>query len=222
LYMWDETNWYKYDTAIKRYRYDTARNTWERDILYYVDEERLFGSERTTPTAIYKDPFERLWIGSLGNGFSMYNAKTERFTNYFPANSPLLSSHITHFGYEATEGLLLIGTPDGLNTLKIGRWVKPETSLEILKAYPNPFRPQLLQSVAIVNQPTDIMPRGKNICRIYDSSGALVADLEESYFSRFEWDGKNKADKDCASGVYFFVVTDEAGNSKKGKIVLIR
>ncbi|NLK49509.1 MAG: hypothetical protein GX294_02555 [Candidatus Cloacimonetes bacterium] len=222
LYMWDETNWYKYDTAIKRYRYDTARNTWERDILYYVDEERLYGSERTTPTAIYKDPFERLWIGSLGNGFSMYNAKTERFTNYFPANSPLLSSHITHFGYEPTEGLLLIGTPDGLNTLKIGRWVKPETSLEILKAYPNPFRPQLHQSVVIVNQPTDIMPRGKNICRIYDSSGALVADLEESYFSRFEWDGKNKADKDCASGVYFFVVTDEAGNSKKGKIVLIR
>lgn len=222
LFMWNETHWHKYDTAIKRYRYNTSTGLWDNDLLYYADEERLYGSVRTTPTAIYLDPFGRIWIGSLANGISMYDPKTERFKNYYQANSPLLSNHITMLGYEPTEGLLLIGTPDGLNTLKIGRSVKPQTSLQLLKAYPNPFRPAVHGSVLIVNQPTDVMPAGKNSCRIYDSSGALVATPNENYFSRFEWDGKTSSGQLCASGVYFFVVTDEKGNSKRGKIVLIR
>jgi len=222
LFMWNEQYWYKYDTAIKRYRYNLSTGLWDNDLLYYADEERLYGSVRTYPTAIYLDPFNRIWIGSLANGISMYDPSTERFTNYYQANSPLLSNHITMFGYEPTEGLLLIGTPDGLNTLRIGRTVKPQTTLQQLKAYPNPFRPAVHSSVLIVNQPTDVMPQGLNSCRVYDSSGALVAKLEETNFSRFEWDGKTSSGKLCASGVYFFVVSDESGKSKRGKIVLIR
>ena len=100
--------------------------------------------------------------------------------------------------------------------------MKPQTTLQQLKAYPNPFRPAVHSSVLIVNQPTDVMPQGLNSCRVYDSSGALVAKLEETNFSRFEWDGKTSSGKLCASGVYFFVVSDESGKSKRGKIVLIR
>lgn len=222
LFMWDESYWYKYDTAIKRYRYNTNASRWDNDLLYYADEERLYASVRTTPTAIFLDPFGRIWIGSQENGISMYNPKSERFTNYYQANSPLLSNHITMFGFEPTEGLLLIGTPDGLNTLKIGRTIKPENKLESVKAYPNPFRPALHKSVIISNQPSDVMPHGKNTCRIYDSSGALVAKLQETPFSRFEWDGFSESDKPCASGVYYFIITDDNGNTKKGKIVLIR
>jgi len=222
LFMWNETHWYRYDTAIKRYRYNGSTGLWDNDLLYYADEERLYGSVRTTSTAIYLDPFNRVWIGSLAAGISMYDPETERFTNYYQANSPLLSNHITSFGYEPTEGLLLIGTPDGLNTLKIGRTVKPQTSLQQLRAYPNPFRPAVHQSVLIVNQPSDVMPQGINNCRIFDSSGALVAKLEETNFSRFEWDGKTSGGQLCASGVYFFVVSDETGKSARGKIVLIR
>ncbi|MDZ4181744.1 MAG: T9SS type A sorting domain-containing protein, partial [Candidatus Cloacimonadaceae bacterium] len=222
LFMWNEQNWYRYDTSIKRFIYNTTTGLWNNDLLYYEDEERLYGSVRTTPTSIFLDPFGRVWIGSLDHGMSMYNPKTERFTNYFVANSPLLSNYIISLGYQPVEGNLLIGTPDGLNTLRIGKSIKPPTTLQTLRAYPNPFRPNGTNTVQIVNQPPDVMPAGKNKCRVYDSSGALVIILEENEFSRFEWNGRNAAGKNCASGVYFYVVTDENGNTRRGKIALLR
>lgn len=152
--------------------------------------KRLFGAERTVPTCIFKDPFERIWIGTLENGFSMYDPVKERFTNYTPANSPLLSAHITTLGYEPTQGLLLIGTPDGLNTFEIGKTVKTPSELTNLKAYPNPFYPSQGNTVQIINEPSGEMPVGTRGCRIYDSSGSLVAKLKENSFFRFEWDGK--------------------------------
>ncbi len=222
LFMWDEVNWYQYDTAIKRYRYNTLTGEWDRNLLYYVDEERLFGAERTVPTCIFKDPFERIWIGTLENGFSMYDPVKERFTNYTPANSPLLSAHITTLGYEPTQGLLLIGTPDGLNTFEIGKTVKTPSELTNLKAYPNPFYPSQGNTVQIINEPSGEMPVGTRGCRIYDSSGSLVAKLKENSFFRFEWDGKNRAGTYCASGVYFFVIATEDKEVGRGKIMLIR
>ena len=222
LFMWDEAFWYKWDTTVKRFIYNTSTNLWDNDLLYYVDEERLYGSVRTTPTAIFLDPFNRIWIGSLEHGISMYDPQTERFTNYYQDNSPLLSNYITALGYQPTEGLLLIGTPDGLNTLSIGRTIKPETVLETLKIYPNPFRPDGKNTLIISNFPTEVMPRGTNQCRIYDAAGALVMILEENEFSRFEWNGQNAKGKKCASGVYYVVVNDAKGQRRSGKIALLR
>lgn len=222
LFMWDEYDWYKWDTSVKRFIYNTATSLWDNDLLYYADEERLYGSVRTTPTAILLDPFNRIWIGSLEHGLSMYDPQTERFTNYYQENSPLLSNYVSALGYQPTEGLLLIGTPEGLNTLSIGRTIKPETTLESLTIYPNPFRPDSGVAVQITNAPSDIMPRGNNQCRIFDASGALVAILEENAFSRFSWDGTNAKGQKCASGIYFVVVTDDKGNRRAGKIALLR
>lgn len=222
LFMWDETNWYKYDTSVKRFIYNTATRLWSNDQLYYADEERLFGSVRTVPASIYQDPFGRVWIGSLAHGLTMYDPDTDRFTNYFLPKDPLLSNYITALGYEPASGKLWIGTPDGLNTLLIGKSVKPIVDLETVKAFPNPFKPEVHGYVEIVNLPPDSMPRGKNECRIYDSSGALVAKPEENEFARFAWDGTNAKGKKVSSGIYFYVVTDEKGQSKRGKIALIR
>lgn len=222
LYMWDEQNWYKYGAYIKRQIYNFASNLWENDTLYYVDEERLFGSIQTVPNAIYGDPFGRIWIGSLDNGMSMYDARRERFTNYYQGNSPLLSNQIISFGYDPLGGRLLIGSSEGLNTLTIGRTVKPQTSLKELKAFPNPFKPDGRNTVQIINQPADSMPIGKNHCHIYSASGGLVIKLQENSFSRFEWDGRNKAGTLVSSGVYYYVVTDRDGKAKRGKIAVIR
>lgn len=223
LFMWNEQNWYKYDTSIKRFKYNTSNGLWDNDLLYYADEERLYGSVRTTPTAIYLDPFDRIWIGSLDHGLSMYDPATERFRNYFQDNSPLLSDQITALGYNPLEGKLLVGTPDGLNTLKIGVSLKPETKLQDLKIYPNPFRPdQEISPLQISNFPTDILPRGTNQCRIFDSSGVLVIKLSETKLNRFEWDGNNALGKQCSSGIYFVVISDDQGNKLSGKIALIR
>ncbi|MDD4309288.1 MAG: hypothetical protein PHO32_02820 [Candidatus Cloacimonetes bacterium] len=222
LFMWNETDWYRYDTMIKRFKYNNSSIPWVNDTLYYENEERLFGSVRTTPTSILLDPFNRIWIGSLENGLTMYNPETERFTNYFKPNFPLLSNYITTLGYDPVRGNLMIGTPDGLNTLKIGRTVKPDTKLNKMKAFPNPFRPAIHQSVQIVNMPDDSLPAGTSTCKIFDSSGAIVAVIKENAFSRFEWNGRSTSGKECSSGIYFYSIGDEAGNVKQGKLALIR
>ena len=221
VFMWNEVNWYRYDTMIKRYKYNIFSHLWENDLLYYVDEERLFGSVRTIPTCIFLDAQNRIWLGSMENGLSLYDPYTERFTNYFYPNYPLISNYITCLGFDPVAGDLIIGTPDGYNTLKIGRTVKIPTTLQNLKAFPNPFRPSVQPYLQIVNMPVDNMPAGKAECRIYDSSGALVIKLEENALCRFQWDGKNSAGKQCSSGIYFFVVADDAGNIKKGKLAII-
>jgi len=187
-----------------------------------VDEKRLFASAETTPTAIFLDPFNRIWIGSMGNGFSMYDPDSERFTNYYQEISPLLSNYITCFGYDPILGNLLIGTPDGLNTLEIGVQVKTEKQLHTVKAFPNPFFPDTDGFVQIVNLPSKSMPVGTNVCKIYDTSGQLVVELKENLFARFDWNGQNKNAKNCSSGIYYFVVTTAKGETKRGKIALVR
>lgn len=220
LFMWNGTDWYKYDTDIKRRIY--TNGNWVNETLYYVDEERLFGSVRTTPTAIFLDPFNRIWIGSLEHGFTKYDPETERFTNYYQGNSPLLSNYITCFGYEPLSGNLFIGTPDGLNTMEIGIQINTEKHLRHVKAFPNPFFPEKDGFVRIVNMPSQLMPKGKNICRIFDASGALVIELQENEYARFDWNGLNKNRKKCSSGVYFYVVTSANGETQRGRIALIR
>ena len=222
LYMWDETNWYLYDVYIKRHIYNFAGNRWENNTLYFADEERIFGSIRTSPTAIFGDPFGRIWVGSSSNGITMFDPVTERFTNYYQGKVPLLSNQISTLGYDPLEGKLLIGTGDGLNTLRIGRTTKPQTSLQTLKAYPNPFYPDGRNSTQIVNLPIDSMPPGDNECRIFSASGNLVAKLRENPFARFEWDGRNAAGDLVSSGVYYFVVSDKDGKVKRGKLAVIR
>lgn len=222
LFMWDTVSWFRYETTVKRLKYSTTTYLWENETLYYENEERLFGSVRTRPASIYLDPFNRIWVGSLDNGISMYDPATERFTNYFKPNYPLLSNYITALGYDPLQGDLMIGTPDGLNTFKIGRTIKPDTALNELKAFPNPFRPNLHYSVQIVNLPDDSLPAGESTCKIYDVSGTLIATIKENAFSRFEWNGKSSSGKPCSSGVYFFVVGDATGNIKRGKLALLR
>jgi flagellar hook assembly protein FlgD len=90
-----------------------------------------------------------------------------------------------------------------------------------VKAFPNPFKPTIHQSVQIVNLPEDSLPAGNSECRIYDSSGALIATIKENIFSRFDWNGKSSGGKACKSGIYFFVVADDSGKVKRGKLALI-
>lgn len=227
LIMWNGTDWYKFDTDIKTRIWKNG--AWSQSLndgatWYYYDEERIFGSVRTSPTAIFLDPFNRIWIGSQDNGFSMYNPATERFTNYYQANSPLLSNFITCFGYDSINGTLLIGTPDGLNTLEIGIETKTETKLNTVKAFPNPFYPAKDGVVRIVNVPSALesMPAGSNRCKIFDVAGALIAELTEGEFAQFTWNGNSSSGKKCSSGVYYFVVTSSEGVTKRGKFAMIQ
>ena len=219
LFMYTKNTWYKYDVDYKRKKY--SGHSWQNEILYYVDEPRLYGSNDGFPTALYVDPFNRVWIGTRDFGISVYDIYDESYTILTSENSPLLSNNITSFAYDSHSGNMYIGSDRGLNSVNIGIDSKPNSlKIDSVIAYPNPFNPNITQTLRIENE-NSIFPKGKNICRIYDLNGDLVIKLNETILGDFAWNGKNSNNRNCGNGMYFYVVS--AGKKiYKGKIALIR
>ncbi|MBN2829966.1 MAG: hypothetical protein JXR56_06580, partial [Candidatus Cloacimonetes bacterium] len=149
----------------------------------------------------------------------------ERFTNFTTADYPLLSDVITAFGHDPDSGKLFIGTPEGLNSMVIGKTINNQKEFLSVKAFPNPYKPDLGQSITIANiddSGFDIgFPNGVKECYIYDTAGDLVRILKIENQGLFVWDGNNEAGKKCSSGIYFFVTSSEDGFAR-GKIAIIR
>ena len=223
LFMYDTylNRWYRYLTDIKREVWTGV--TWQRDVLYFEDEIRLYGGSPTFPTAIFVDPFNRIWIGTETNGLTLYDLNTNRYSVYNKDNAPLISNKITALAYEPYSGNLYIGTDEGLVSVEIGRLYK-DTDVKLLStiAYPNPFRPDDGETLIIANQDNQIMPVGNNQCRIYNLSGDLIITLEEDRYFKFSWDGRNSSGKKTSSGIYFYVVSSSPGATSRGTIALIR
>ena len=220
--------WYLLNTKVKREIYDDSGHFVEEE-LYYSDEERIFGAVPTYPTAVFLDPFDRIWMGSYDNGICIYNPETERYYNMNLGNSEetgnnLLSNHITSFAYSYKTGTLFIGTSAGLNSVDIGiaKDKNTETVLSSPIVYPNPFHPDNGELLRIDNENHLTMPAGNSTCKIFDMSGQLVRELDKDIFELFSWDGNNAINKKCSSGIYFFVISSESGKTQKGKIALIR
>ena len=66
------------------------------------------------------------------------------------------------------------------------------------------------------------MPNEAKICKIFDKSGQLVYDIPRNKYQTFSWDGLNKNGKKCSSGIYFFVISNNNGETVRGKIALFR
>ncbi len=222
LFAYDGEDWHKLDIDYKRYYWSTTTNTWEVETKYYTDEPRLYGAEVTVPTALLTDPFGRVWIGTQSNGLTSYDPYTDRYTSYNMSNVPLVSNTITSLAYEPRTGRLYIGTPDGLNSVEIGKSEKTQTHLNDLLVYPNPFHPGNGEWLTIANGEEGSMPIGEWECRIYDISGELVLKMVEDNYYQFTWDGTNAKGRDCSSGIYYYVIYDGDGNTHKGTIALIR
>jgi len=227
LAMYDITYnaWYYYDTDIKRRIY--RNNTWETDQLYYSNEDRLWGSESGSPSCLIIDSFSRVWIGTASSGLAMYDISEDRFYNYKTTNSPLVSNSIMDLAYQPKSGLLYISTPLGVMTTFIGVGEKVSTTLSKFDTFPNPFKPDIHPYVTIkVTDGSSLPINSYNECRIFDITGQLVRSLPENSNNegadKFIWDGKTTTGKNCAPGIYFYLIKTSIGESAKGKIVLIR
>jgi hypothetical protein len=150
----------------------------------------------------------------------------DRFFNFRARTHDLASDEIMSLAYEGTTGMLYIGTTEGLVSLEIGRDEKTATNLSNIHVFPNPFRPAIHRAVVLQNVDNDRSilgnPIGMNECRIFDISGQLITVLTETRFMEFEWDGTNSAGRNVSSGLYFYLIQTEAGDSARGRIVLIR
>ena len=90
--------------------------------------------------------------------------------------------------------------------------------LKNVRRFPNPFNPKL-GTVKI-----DRLPANCTV-QIYSISGALLRALNETDFGNLgviEWDGRNSIGEYAGRGVYTYIITDDKGNKKIGKIALIK
>lgn len=227
LFMFDGEYWYKYGTVIKKKVYKFGYWYYQDndpEYLYYVDQERLFGSKLTYPTALYADPFNRIWIGTEENGITVFDLDNDKFINLNMDNSNLLSNKITSFSYEPLAGTMYIGTNEGMNSVEIGITYEAnyETQIYSTISYPNPFYPDRGDLLKIENTSSLTMPKGETFCHIYDLSGELIIKLNKDIYQQFSWNGKNEMDKKCSSGLYFYLVSTPEGQIARGKFALIR
>ena len=82
LYKLFNGTWYKFGTSIKISEYNEGSNDWDNYELYIQGQPKLYGSEPTSPSALFVDPFNRIWIGTTGNGLTLYDPSatwTEEF-----------------------------------------------------------------------------------------------------------------------------------------------
>lgn len=91
-------------------------------------------------------------------------------------------------------------------------------NLDTLNVYPNPVR-----RYQGANQVTfdNLTPQVR--IRIYNAAGTLVREVQQTLGGNsYQWDLKNASGRDVASGVYVYLLTNDAGEKKSGKIAVIR
>ncbi|MCX6844534.1 MAG: choice-of-anchor J domain-containing protein [candidate division WOR-3 bacterium] len=99
------------------------------------------------------------------------------------------------------------------------RKIAPASNLSAAYCYPNPFRPDLGHShVTFTN-----LTAGFRL-RIVDASGYVVLDRDVTPNTNgtYVWDVKNHAGLDVPSGVLVYVLSNEAGNVRTGRLAIVR
>lgn len=105
------------------------------------------------------------------------------------------------------------GTTTHLTLFGIFGSVAPD--LEDVLVYPNPFRPaEGTIKFSNLTKHTTI--------RIYNPAGELVRIEEDINTGIWEWDGENDSEEPVAPGGYIYIITNDEGEKRTGKIILIR
>jgi len=94
------------------------------------------------------------------------------------------------------------------------------TSLSNVHPFPNPFKPN--SSLGHVNVTFTGLTAGAKV-QVFTVSGETVFEKSiDSAASTLQWNAVNDDGSNLSSGVYFYLVSDPSGNTKKGKIAIIR
>ena len=114
----------------------------------------------------------------------------------------------------AAEKVTVTGSMDGLEDGSVTVYIGMDPDMEDVKRYPNPA-PLGTAGARVKIEGYS----GSATLRIMTLSGRLVKLIEVSSDQDMYWDLKNTDDNTIAPGLYLYVLIDEFGNRKTGKIV---
>ncbi|MEH6407758.1 MAG: two-component regulator propeller domain-containing protein [Leeuwenhoekiella sp.] len=166
--------------------------------------------------AIEVDGSNNKWIGTVSNGVFYFSSDGQETLQQFNTkNSPLPSDNVQDITIDSASGKVYFATPRGIVAFD-GSAVAPAENLELVRAFPNPVRPQYQGMVTI-----DGLTARANV-KITDITGNLVYE-EISEGGSIQWDTTAFGRHKVASGVYLILVTGEdAVETKIAKLMIIR
>lgn len=154
----------------------------------------------------------RKWIATENSGLFMVSPDGSEIISHFtPDNSPLQSYTVNALYAEPRGRRIFVGTPDGL--LHFESDTAPDSGrLETLHIYPNPVRPDYSGPVRI-----DGLTDGA-LVKIAGQSGNVIA-RGRAEGGTFSW---NVSGSSVGAGVYNVTATSPSGDTRFGKIVIIK
>ena len=97
----------------------------------------------------------------------------------------------------------------------------PSATLDNVTVYPNPYRPGSGGAFDSTVMTFAGLTSGARI-KIFTVSGSFAAELADTGSGLVNWNVTNSSGDKLASGLYFYVITDTAGNKKTGKFSVVR
>lgn len=185
----------------------------------YIDWKIAFTSDYLIMTIPYTD----VAVHEIEKEFRIYGLKTDGWIR--PERLP---------GVMPTEGQF-IDTENNLVTASIPSqfYLVPYYRIGVIYApdfrnvvvYPNPYKPYDRQ-IRTGDETTGItfinLPEADNQIKIYNLTGELVRESPTRRWVSWTWDAKNDGGEWVESGVYFYVISNEQGEVKTGKLAVIR
>ncbi len=99
--------------------------------------------------------------------------------------------------------------------------LSPSATLDNATVYPNPYRPGSGGAFDSTVMTFAGLTSGARI-KVFTVSGALAAELADTGSGLVNWNVTNSSGDKLASGLYFYIITDTAGNKKTGKFSVVR
>jgi ligand-binding sensor domain-containing protein len=175
---------------------------------------------RSSVNCITMDGLGNKWVGTdsgvvvLSSYVDQYMSADDLWkTKFKESNSYLLDNSVLSIEIDRSNGLVYIGTTQGLSVYESG-FIEPSPDLNDMAAYPNPVNAKAEDArVNFLKVPADAE------IYIYTVAGDLVKKI--TYENTTYWDLKNESGRKVAAGVYIFYVRS-GSNSGSGKIAVIR
>lgn len=167
-------------------------------------------------TDIYVDGANRKWVGTADSGIYLVSPNGQQTIYQFTINnSPLPSNTIIDIEINPKTGEVFIATDKGMISFK-GTATKATENLEEVFIYPNPVRPDFIDTVKI----SGLLDKAN--VKITDIEGSLVHEAT-SEGGTIEWDTTAFGKYKVATGVYMvFIAAADGGETKVKKVMIVR
>ncbi len=163
------------------------------------------------------DGLNNKWVGTRTGVWVLSPDGTSLIAQYNTKNSPLLSDDIKSIAINNKNGLVYIGTDNGLSSLYTMS-VKPSDSFDKLLLYPNPL---IIEDSKTVKLTIDGLIKNSYI-KVVSVDGNVINEFSTPGGRVAFWDGKDNQAKYVSSGVYFIIAHSEDGEQVvTGKVAVI-